>query len=109
MDLNIVALAGRLASAPEITSYESGSTLAKYLVIVRSHTPHRRLDVVPVTLWGADEEEARALAAGTEVWVVGTVQRRFWQNNDGRRSRLEVVAHEVRSQIEPSSHRTATA
>jgi single-stranded DNA-binding protein len=109
MDLNIVALAGRLASAPEITTYESGSTLARYLVIVRSHTPNRRIDVVPVALWGADEKEVRCQSAGTEVWVVGTVQRRFWQSNDGRRSKLEVVAHEVKSRVEGSFGHPTTA
>jgi hypothetical protein len=29
------------------------------------------------------------------VWVAGAVQRRFWSGDDGRRSRIEVVAEQV--------------
>jgi hypothetical protein len=31
-------------------------------------------------------------AVGKGVWVVGSVQRRFWSGTDGRQSRLELVA-----------------
>jgi hypothetical protein len=34
-------------------------------------------------------------SAGKPVWVVGTVQRRFWSIGEDRQSRLEVVAHHV--------------
>ncbi len=104
MDLNLVVLAGTLATDPEIRSFESGATLARYLVTVRSESPNRRLDVVPVTLWGPDEDEVRRLTAGTDVWVAGAVQRRFWPHNGSGRSQIEVVAHEVteRGLKEPS-------
>jgi single-stranded DNA-binding protein len=103
MDLNLVVLAGTLASDPEVRSFESGATLARYLVTVRSESPNRRLDVVPVTLWGPDENEVKGQTAGTDVWVAGSVQRRFWQHGNNGRSRLEVIAHEVtvRSPTEP--------
>ena len=29
------------------------------------------------------------------IWVSGSVQRRFWESPDGRRSRIEVVAENV--------------
>ncbi len=35
-------------------------------------------------------------AAGSRVWVVGSAQRRFVDGPDGTRSRIEVVADEVR-------------
>ena len=95
-DLNLVVLAGRLAAPPEIRQFESGTRLARYLVTVRTDEPSRRVDVVPVTLWDPDDALVDAdPAPGTRVWVAGAVQRRFWSGDDGRRSRLEVVAEQV--------------
>jgi single-strand DNA-binding protein len=96
MDLNLVVLYGRLAAPPEIRQFESGSRLARYLVTVRSEEPHRRVDVLPVTLWDPDDSLIDAEPApGRRVWVAGAVQRRFWSGPEGRRSRLEVVAEQV--------------
>ena len=96
MDLNLVVLAGRLAAPPEIRRFESGSLLARYLITIRSDDPVRRVDVVPVTLWDPPESLVEAEPQpGTRLWVAGMVQRRFWAAEDGRRSRLEVVASQV--------------
>lgn len=92
MGLNIVLIGGRLAAAPEVRTFDGGATLVRYLVTTRSETPRRRIDVVPVVLWDADEQAA-ALERGDCVWVAGSVQRRFWSDDQNRRSRIEVVAH----------------
>ena len=94
MDLNIVVMGGRLAAAPEVRILHGGATLVRYLVTIRSETPRRRIDVVPVVLWDADEKAA-ALERGDGVWVTGSVQRRFWSDDQNRRSRIEVVAHHI--------------
>lgn len=95
MDLNLVVLAGRLAAPAELREFESGSRLLRVLVTVRSEKP-KRIDVLPVTLWDPEEDLlAAAAVAGLRVWVAGSVQRRFWESPDGRRSRLEVVAEQV--------------
>ena len=53
----------------------------------------KRVDVIPVTLWDPPEHLAERLQeADTGVWIVGSVQRRFWQGQEGRRSRLEIAA-----------------
>ncbi|MGH7510931.1 MAG: single-stranded DNA-binding protein [Gemmatimonadales bacterium] len=112
MDLNLVVLAGKLATAPELRIFDSGSRLARYLVTVRTEQPRRRVDVIPVSLWDPPEE---LLAAephpGRRVWVAGTVQRRFWAAPDGRRSRLEVIADQVclRDEADEVEEETATA
>ncbi|NQV08121.1 single-stranded DNA-binding protein [bacterium] len=96
MDLNLSVLAGRLAAPPEIRAFEGGSRLVRYLVTVRSDEPRRRVDVLPVTLWDPPDALVDAEpAAGHRVWVVGTMQRRFWSGSEGRRSRLEIVADQV--------------
>ncbi|MGD2052067.1 MAG: single-stranded DNA-binding protein [Acidimicrobiia bacterium] len=96
MDCNLVVLSGKLAAAPELRVFDSGSRLVRYLVTVRSDAPRRRVDVVPVTLWDPPDEIADNLPeSGCATWVTGMVQRRFWQAKDGRHSRLEVVAYSV--------------
>lgn len=96
MDLNLVVLGGRLAAPPEIRQFESGSRLARYLFTVRSEEPHRRVDVVPITLWDPPDELLDAgPVPGDRVWAAASLQRRFWSETEGRRSRLEVIADQV--------------
>jgi len=96
MDMNLTVLAGKLAAPPELRRFESGSCLVRSLVTVRSSSPRRRVDVIPVTLWDPpSDHEILEAAAGRPIWVVGTVQRRFWNVGEARQSRLEVVAHHV--------------
>ena len=95
MDLNLVVFGGRLAAPPELRVFESGMSLMRYLVAVQSGTP-RRMDVLPVTLWNPGREHIEAFdAPGDRVWVAGSVQRRFWDDPDTRRSKLEIVASAV--------------
>jgi single-stranded DNA-binding protein len=96
MNMNLVVLAGKLAAPPELREFESGSRLLRSLVTVRSEAPRRRVDVLPVTLW--DPEDGHKLIdapVGKGVWIVGSIQRRFWNGVEGRRSRLEIVAHHM--------------
>ena len=96
MDLNLVVLAGRIAAEPEVRTFESGATLMRLLVTVRSDEPRRRLDVIPVVQWNPDPDDIpQASVRGRSVWVAGAVQRRFWSVDDGRHSRVEIVAHEI--------------
>ncbi|MCB1246374.1 MAG: single-stranded DNA-binding protein [Acidimicrobiia bacterium] len=96
MDLNLTILGGHLAAAPELRTFASGTRCLRLLVTVRSTTPRRRVDVVPVTWWDPTDDDLEAdLAPGQGVWVAGSVQRRFWASDDGRRSRIEVIAHDV--------------
>lgn len=96
MELNLVVLSGRLAAEPEVRTFDSGSTLLRLLVTVRSEEPRRRVDVIPVTVWNPDDEVFDdEMTVGRRVWIAGSIQRRFWSATEGRRSRLEVVAHEV--------------
>ena len=96
MDLNMVVLCGRLATAPELRAFDSGSRLLRFLVIVKAEAPRRRVDVIPVTLWDPPAELVEDPGEpGMRLWVTGAVQRRFWQTAEGRRSRLEIVARAI--------------
>ena len=96
IDLNLIVLCGRIATEPEVRIFESGTRLIRYLVTVRSEAPRRRVDVVPVTFWDpSDEEVAEPGERDQRIWICGSVQRRFWESPDGRRSRLEVIAEQI--------------
>ncbi len=94
MDMNLVVLAGSVSAPPEHRVFESGAKLLRLLITVRIDEPRRRVDVVPVTLWDSPDELGQ-VAIGSRVWVAGSVQRRFWDAEAGRKSRLEVVAQQV--------------
>lgn len=96
MDLNLLVMSGRLAADPEYRTFESGTRLVRLLLTVRSETPRRRVDVIPITVWEPSEDLARgSLVRGQRLWAAGSLQRRFWQDDGGRRSRLEAVADHV--------------
>ncbi len=96
MEYNLVTLAGSLAVDPEERRFDGGAHLVRYLVTVRSDAPRRRLDVIPVVLWDPTPDHlSPVLVRGDRVMVVAMVQRRFWNTPEGRRSRVEIVAHHV--------------
>ena len=95
MDLNLVVIAGRLAAEPELRTFDSGATLLRLLVVVRSEEPRQRIDVIPVVLWNPEPDNELITGnpiRGRSVYVAGAVQRRFWSAGSGRESRVEIVA-----------------
>lgn len=108
MDLNLTVLCGRLATDPEIRVFDSGARLIRYLITTRVDHPRKRTDVIPVTIWDPPQDLVEEPGTkGGRVWVCGAVQRRYWEGADGRRSRLEVVAEQVKvgdlDELEPVS------
>ena len=98
-DLNLVVIAGRLAAAPEIRVFDGGGSLVRYLVTTRTEDPKRRIDVVPCVMWDASEADTD-FERGDRIWIAGSVQRRFWNDDHSRRSRIEVVAHHVQKGVD---------
>ncbi|MBT8200186.1 MAG: single-stranded DNA-binding protein [Acidimicrobiia bacterium] len=97
-DVNIVVLRGNVVAEPEIRHFDSGAVMIRYLTTVRVTVPKRRLDVIPVTLWDPPEDLMRRPGTSHDrIWVLGSVQRRFWPmaSHDRRRSRIEVVANRI--------------
>jgi len=92
-------LCGRLAVGPELRRLDSGATMMRLLVTVRSDDSPRRIDVLPVTIWDPELFD-ETWQSGDRVWVSGSVRRLFSDAPEGRRSRLEVVAsHVVRADV----------
>jgi single-strand DNA-binding protein len=103
VDVNLVVLKGRLAADAEHRTYESGAKALRLLVTIRLSEPRQRIDVIPVTMWDPSRDLVRKPPVrGDHVWLTGNVQRRFWEAPEGRRSRVEVIAHEIK-RVEPDA------
>ena len=94
--MNHVILAGRVATDPEVRIFDSGARLLRLMVAVRREEPTRRVDILPVTYWDPPDQLVDHPPRKREtVRLTGELQRRYWEGADGRRSRLELVAHQV--------------
>ncbi len=105
MDLNLVVLNGVFAADPEHRVSDSGTSLLRCLITVRSDNP-RRVDVIPVVYWEPNPAMLQSISGrGQRVWMAGTVQRRFWAEPDGRKSRLEIVARTLEPRTDEETAR----
>ncbi len=96
LDINLVVLCGFLAVDAEPIYLDGGVRTIRFLVTVRTTSPTQRIDVIPVVLWDPPEALWRDPGERDDpVWVVGSVQRRFAEETDGGRSRIQVVAEQV--------------
>ena len=94
MDLNIVAITGRLAADPELHSTGNGTDVATLRIAVgrmrRQGEQRTDADFVDVVVWGEQAKHAgRHLAKGRRVAIKGRLQQRTWTTPEGaKRSRL---------------------
>jgi single-strand DNA-binding protein len=101
MDLNIVAVTGRLAADPELHSTGNGTDVTTLRIAVgrmkRQGEERSDADFVDVVVWGEQAKHAgRYLAKGRRVAIKGRLQQRTWTTPEGsKRSRLQVVADQV--------------
>jgi single-strand DNA-binding protein len=82
---NLAVLRGVVTSEPKIRELPSGSTVTSVEVTTRS-------DVLTASVPVVVHDRSVGVAAGDEVVVVGTVQRRFFRAAGTTQSRTEVVA-----------------
>ncbi len=98
LDLNLVVLCGRVATEPELRMFESGASLLRILMTIRTLQPQARIDLIPVIVWDPPDELANgSIATGDRIWVSGMLRRRFWTDadSDNKRSRIEVIGQQV--------------
>src|SRR5215204_900852 len=101
MDLNIVAITGRLAADPELHSTGNGTDVTTLRIAVgrmkRQGEQRADADFVDVVVWGEQAKHVgRYLAKGRRVAIKGRLQQRTWTTPEGaNRSRLQVVADQV--------------
>ena len=93
--MNIVALVGNLASEPELRQTSGGRAVCTFRIAV-NRAGGDQADFYTVVAWERQAEICKEyLALGRRVAVEGRMHHSTWETEDGRRSKVEVVAHRV--------------
>ena len=99
--MNKVILVGNLTKDPELVTTNNGISLCRFtLAVQRRFTTsdgEREADFINIVVWRAQAANCyKYLKKGSKAGVVGTLQTRAYDGNDGtRKYATEVVAEEV--------------
>jgi len=99
--MNKAILIGRLATDPELRTTSGGVSFCQFRLAVNRRFANqqgvREADFIPIVVWRQQAETcARYLAKGRQCAVIGTIQTRSYDAQDGtKRYVTEVVADEV--------------
>jgi single-strand DNA-binding protein len=85
--MNIVILTGRLTAEPALTTTPNGTQVCSVTIAVdRGYGDNKQTDFIPLVLW---KNKAVALCRyckkGDKINVVGTLQSRSYQDQDGKK------------------------
>ncbi|MCW2960373.1 MAG: hypothetical protein JWM25_388 [Thermoleophilia bacterium] len=101
--MNVVVLVGNLATDPELRHTANGRAVCTFRLAV-SRVGGEEADFVTVVTWERQAEVcAEYLATGRRIAVEGRLHHSTWEVEDGRRSKVEVVAHRVEMLGKPRS------
>lgn len=99
--MNKAFIIGNLTKDPELRTTPSGVSVCSFTVAVqrryKDQNGERQADFIPVIVWrGLAENCAKYLAKGRKVSVVGEIQTRNYEAQDGsKRYVTEIVASDV--------------
>lgn len=123
LNLNKVILGGRLTADPELKQTQSGVAVVSFTIAVNrryaGEGAQAQTDFISCTAWRKSAEFiGKYFRKGSSICVVGSIQVRSWQTEQGeKRYATEVVVDEVNfvdskgdaaSQNAPASNATAT-
>ena len=100
--LNRIILMGRLTRDPELRHTQSGTAVASFTLAVdrdfkNKQSGEKETDFIDVVAWRQTAEFiSKHFQKGTRIAVVGSIQTRSWEDNEGhKRKAVEVVADSV--------------
>lgn len=94
--MNVVVLLGNLAADPELRQTANGRAVCSFRLAV-SRPGGEGADFFTVVAWERQAEVcAEYLAKGRRVAVEGRLHHSTWDVEDGKRSKVEVIAHRVK-------------
>ena|SRR5688572_11934464 len=107
---NQVILVGNMARDPELRTIPSGQSVASFAVATnrvwqnQDGQQQEQADFHNIVAWGKLAELAQQyLSKGRKVMVVGRLQTRSWEGEDGKKNyRTEVVANDISFLDRPS-------
>lgn len=102
-DLNMVFLMGNLTRDPELRYTPNGQAVANFAVATNrtwkdnEGETKEAVEFTDVVVWGKTAENAaNYLKKGRKVHIIGRLQTRNWEAQDGsKRYKTEVIANEV--------------
>lgn len=97
---NKIFLAGRLTKDPELKYTNNNLAVCSFTLAVNrafAKEGQQQADFIPITAWGKTAEFcSKYFVKGQKVIVIGRIQVRSWDDNEGKkRWSTEVVAEEV--------------
>lgn len=94
--MNKAIIIGNLTKDPEKRTTQSGVAVTTFTVAINRRR-RNEVDYLNVVTWRQTAEAcAKYLAKGRKVAVVGAIQTRTWEDNDGnKRYATEIIADEV--------------
>ena len=99
MNLNKVIIGGRLTADPELKLTQSGVAVTSFSIAVDRKTAkdaEKKTDFIPIVAWrGTAEFITKYFGKGSAICIVGKIQTRSWQDQNGdKRYATEVIADE---------------
>lgn len=100
LNLNKVVLAGRLTADPELKQTTSGISVTSFTLAVNrryAKDQQQQTDFITVIAWRQTAEFiTRYFKKGSAICIVGAIQTRSWQDQQGqKRYATEVIADEA--------------
>jgi single-strand DNA-binding protein len=93
--MNIVALIGNVASEPELRHTTQGRPVTSFRLAL-SRPGGELADFVTIVTWERQAEIAHEyLVRGRRVGVDGRIHHSTWETEEGKRSKIEIVAHRI--------------
>lgn len=113
LNLNKVILGGRLTADVELKQTNTGISVCSFSIAVNRKANNKVTDFIDIVAWRKTAEFiATYFCKGSSIVIVGELQKREWQDNQGnKRYATEVIADEayfVDSQKESQALRTPT-
>lgn len=101
-DLNNVQLIGRLTGKPDLKYLPEGSPVAKFSIAVNSVYYDKNknkceyVSFIEITVWGKQGENCnKCIDKGSQVAIIGELRQDRWETDNGKRSKLKVIARSV--------------
>lgn len=109
--MNQVILIGRLTKAPEHRTTQSGTSVTTMQLAVSRKFDREKTDFFTVVAWRQQADNcAKYLEKGQQVAVIGELQTRSWEANDGsKRYATEVQAQEIEFLAKAGAARTQSS
>ncbi len=100
--VNTVVLIGRLTKDPEVRYTATNNTMVSSFTLAVNRKfvkqgEQRQADFIPIVVWGKSAEfSSKYFKKGMQVSVVGRIQTRSWDDQNGqKRYTTEVIADEL--------------